>query len=137
MSRVLQAQREPLLDFLETAVDAKQDEFRELLAASADLSRSKEDFASNMKTLTVLLEDLLYLAEGVAEASSISTSWTGLRTLAEQAGPDRLIQMAEFLRTIESSMKTHVNRQMLTDVLAVIGNETTSKIVNDNPRKSR
>jgi hypothetical protein len=32
--------------------------------------------------------------------------------------------MGEFLRFIESSMKIHVNRQILTDVLALTGNET-------------
>ena len=36
-------------------------------------------------------------------------------------------RMAEFLRFIESSLKTHVNRQMLTDVLALTANETTAQ----------
>jgi hypothetical protein len=37
-----------------------------------------------------------------------------------------MIQMGEFLRAIESNLKTHVNRQILSDVLALTGNETVS-----------
>jgi hypothetical protein len=36
------------------------------------------------------------------------------------------VRMGEFLRFIESSLKTHVNRQMLADVLALTANETAA-----------
>jgi len=34
--------------------------------------------------------------------------------------------MSEFLGFIASSLKNHVNRQMLTDTLAMVANETVS-----------
>jgi hypothetical protein len=49
-----------------------------------------------------------------------------LLKLAARVETERLIKMAEFLRFIESSMKIHVNRQMLSDVLALTGNQTVA-----------
>jgi hypothetical protein len=36
------------------------------------------------------------------------------------------LRMGAFLRSMEASLKTHVNRQMLSDVLAITGNETVA-----------
>jgi hypothetical protein len=37
-----------------------------------------------------------------------------------------MLRMGDFVGFIESSLKSNVNRQMLTDVLAITGNETTA-----------
>jgi len=52
-----------------------------------------------------------------------------LTKLAARASVERLVKVAEFLRVIESSLKSHVNRQMLTDVLALTANETTAGLL--------
>jgi len=44
-----------------------------------------------------------------------------LTKLAERTTVHQLIRMAEFLRFVESSLKSNVNRQMLTDVLVLTG----------------
>ena len=46
--------------------------------------------------------------------------------MVEGVSVDRLLKMVEFIGFIELSLKTYVNRQMLTDVLAVTGNETAA-----------
>jgi hypothetical protein len=108
-----------------------------MLAASADLSRSKQDFPAHLGVLTVLVSDLLHLSEGMAEKIVNIDIHEELEVVALQAGSERLVHMADFLKFVESSMKNYVNRQMLTDVLALVGNDSTSKILNDNPRKTR
>jgi DNA polymerase III subunit delta' len=133
----LKKQRAVLFEFLRTAVTASDTEFREMLASSADVSRSKQDFPTHLGVLTVLLSDLLHLAEGMPGRVVNVDMQEDLEALASRAGSERLVHMADFLRFIESSLKNHVNRQMLTDVLALVGNESTSKILNDNPRKTR
>jgi len=46
-----------------------------------------------------------------------------LAKLGERAAVDHLIRMGDFLRFIESSLKSNVNRHILTDVLALTGNK--------------
>lgn len=134
---LLRERRESALDFLEIAIQAKDDQFRELIGASADLSRSKNDFDSNMDTIAVLLEDLLYIREGLSRSIINIDLEPRLRKLAESIQSDQLSRAADFLRTMEIYLNTHVNRQMLTDVLAVEANASLIKIANDNPGKSR
>jgi DNA polymerase-3 subunit delta' len=129
--------RDAALTFLETAVRAKDDQLRELISESADLARSKSDFDSNMDAVAVLLEDLLYIREGVPERIVNIDLEPRLRKLASDLPEDQIPRMAEFLRTIEVYMNTYVNRQMLTDVLAITSNTALSKIAHDNPGKSR
>jgi len=133
----LRQRRDLALNFLETAIRAKEEQFRDLLAASGDLARSKNDFDSNMNTLSVLLEDLLYITEGLSQHIVNVDLEPRLKKLAESLTTDQLSRTAEFLRTIEVYLRTHVNRQMLTDALAVASNVGVSKIANDNPGKSR
>jgi DNA polymerase-3 subunit delta' len=133
----LKSDREALLSFLETAVTAEAAEFREMLAASAEVSRSKQEFPNRLAILTVLVADLLYIAEGVPERAVNTDIQDRLSRIAARAGVERLIAMGEFLKFIENSMKNFVNRQMLTEMLALTANETMSKILNDNPRESR
>ena len=60
-----------------------------------------------------------------------------LRKLGESVSDEQLARVADFLRTIEIYLNTYVNRQMLTDVLALTSNEAVGKIANDNLSKSR
>ena len=83
-------------------------------------SRSSRD-------VTVLLADVIYIKEGVSEKLVNVDIQDRLAKLAARSSADRLLNMAEFLRFIESSLKNNVNRQMLTDVLAIIGNDAASR----------
>lgn len=123
----LKSEREMLLDFLETVITATEAQFPDLLAASADLGRAKQDFEDRMAILPVLIADVLYLKEGVPATVVNIDIRDRLNKLAAAASADRLIRMSEFLGFIESSLKNHVNKQMLTDMLALISNETASQ----------
>lgn len=133
----LRQRREVALDFLETAVRAKEEQFRDLIGASSDLARSKSEFESNMDTMAVLLEDLLYISEGVPGRVVNIDIAPRLEKLAKDLPPAQFVRIAEFLRTIEIHLTTHGNRQMLTDVLALTSNAVAGKIANDNSAKSR
>jgi DNA polymerase-3 subunit delta' len=126
MTRV-KSEREVLLDFLETAVTANEDQFEDLIGASAELGRAKLDFASRMAVLSVLIADALYIKEEVPDKVVNIDIQERLTILAGRTPVDRLVRVAEFLRFIESSLKTNANRQMLTDVLALTANETAAR----------
>jgi DNA polymerase-3 subunit delta' len=133
----LRRRREVAVDFLETAVRAREENFRDLIGASSDLARSKSDFETNMDTVAVLLEDLLYINEGLPERI-VNVDLAGrLQALAKDLPTGQFVRMAEFLRTIEIHLNTYGNRQMLTDVLALTSNAALGKIANDNASKSR
>ncbi len=129
----LKSEREFMLDFLETMITAREEQFQDLLGASADLGRAKQGFEERMKILAVLLADVLYLKEGLAEKLVNVDIRDRLGKVAERASIDRMVQICDFLGFIESSLKSHVNRQMLTDMLALTGNE----ILNDFLAESR
>jgi len=48
---------------------------------------------------------------------------TRLGRLAVRITVNQLILMSDFVRTIESGLKSNVNRQIMTDVLAISANE--------------
>ena len=125
----VKSEGELLLDFLETVLNAREEQFQDLLAVSAELGRGKQDFDSRMAILSVLIADVLYLREGLSDKLVNVDLRDRLEEIAKQNSVERLLKMAEFLRFIESSLKTHVNRQMLTDVLAITGNETTASLL--------
>jgi DNA polymerase III subunit delta' len=129
----LKSERELMLDFLETIVTAGEEQFQDLLGASSDLGRAKQGFEERMKILAVLLADVLYLKEGVDEKLVNRDLRERLAQVANRASIDRIVKMSDFLGFIESSLKNHVNRQMLTDMLALTGNE----ILNDFLTESR
>ncbi|HET9216404.1 MAG TPA: DNA polymerase III subunit delta' [Terriglobia bacterium] len=129
--------REAALDFLELAVRAKDQEFRDLISASADLARAKNDFEENLSTIAVLMEDLLYIREGLPHLLVNIDLEARLKKLGEDIPPTQFPRIAEFLRTIEVHLNNYGNRQMLTDVLALTSNTVLSKIANDNASKSR
>ncbi len=123
----LKSERKILLDFLETVMTANEDQFQELIHASAELGRAKQDFESRMEVLSVLIGDVIYIKEGLSDRLANVDIQERLTKLAGRTPIDRLVRMSEFLRFIESSLKSNVNRQMLTDVLALTANETASK----------
>ena len=86
-----------------------------------------------MKILAVLLADVLYVKERLDEKLVNRDIRDRLTKVANRASVDRIVKMSEFLGFIESSLKSHVNRQMLTDMLALTGNE----ILNDFLTESR
>jgi len=118
----LKSERELMLDFLEIALTATEDRFQELLGMSGELGRAKHDFESRLALLAVLIADVLYISEGLAGKLVNIDIQDRLTKLAGLAGVDRLIRISEFLRFIESSLKSNVNRQMLTDVLVLTAN---------------
>ena len=122
----LKNERSVVLEFLETVVNAREEDFQDLLGVSADMGRAKQEFESRMDILAILIADLLYAKEGARERVVNVDILDRLAKLAGRVEVERLIKMAEFLRFIESSLKIHVNRQMLTDVLALTGNATSS-----------
>jgi len=129
----LKTERELMLDFLETVVTSTEEQFQDLLGASSDLGRAKQGFEERMKILAVLLADVLYLKEGVDNKLVNQDLRDRLAQVAQRASADRIVKMADFLGFIESSLKSHVNRQMLTDMLVITGNE----ILNDFLTESR
>jgi len=129
----LKSERELMLDFLETIVTASEEQFQDLLGASADLGRAKQGFEERMKILAVLLADVLYVKERLDEKLVNRDIRDRLTKVANRASVDRIVKMSDFLGFIESSLKSHVNRQMLTDMLALTGNE----ILNDFLTESR
>ncbi len=124
----LNTERAIVLDFMETVANAKEEHFQDLMGVSAELGRAKQEFESRLAIMAVLIADLLYIKEGAQEGLVNVDIRDQLVNLASHESTERLIRMGEFLRFIESSLKTHVNKQMLTDVLAITGNETAAQM---------
>ena len=122
----LKTEREVMMDFLETALTAKEEHFQDLLSVSAEFGRAKQDFESRLGVLTVLIADLLYLTQGTSQKLINVDIRERLQNLAGRISLDRLLSMAEFVSSIESGLKSHLNRQMMTDVLAISGNQTAA-----------
>ena len=125
----LKGERSIMIDFLETAFTATQDEFQDLLGVSSELGRAKQDFDNRMTVLSVLLADVLYIKEGMRYKIVNIDIEAKLTQLAASVSSERLVRVSEFLRFIESSLKNNVNRQMLTDVLAITSNESAAQWV--------
>jgi DNA polymerase-3 subunit delta' len=133
----LRERREAALDFLGTAARATQEDFRSLMGVSAEVSRSKNDFESNMNTIAILVEDLLYLREGLDDKVVNVDLAKELSRLANELDSAQFVRIANFLRTIEIHSNNYGNRQMLTDVLALTTNAAIDKLAHDIPAKSR
>jgi DNA polymerase III gamma/tau subunit len=113
---------------METVANAKEEQFQDLMGVSAELGRAKQEFESRLAIMAVLIADLLYVKEGAQDSLVNVDIRDQLVKLASRESTERLIRMGEFLRFIESSLKTHVNKQMLSDVLAITGNETAAQM---------
>jgi DNA polymerase III subunit delta' len=136
----LKQRRDAALDFLEIAIQAREEQFGEMISASADLARSKADFGPYLNCIAVLLEDLLYIREEVPSRIVNIDLEPRLRKLAAAIPSEQFSRVADFLRTIEIYLERNVNRQILTDALALASNvvvQEMAKIGNDNPAKSR
>src|SRR5262249_49496971 len=117
--RAVKEQREAVIEFIETAATAKDETLREMLNASADLSRTKQDLAEYLGVLSIVLRDLLHLSEGDADIVNIDIRQR-LETLAQRANTEQWVRVAEFLREMEIGLKGNLNKQMLTDSLALV-----------------
>jgi len=133
----LKAQREAILSFIETAILSTPEEFRELLSAAKEVAGTKQDFGAHLEMIGVVLTDLLYLKEGRSEHVINVDIRNRMEKLAASVETDNLIRLIEFLGVMEKSLKTHVNRPMLTEVLALSGNLALAKILDDIPSRSR
>ena len=123
----LKSEREIMMDFLETVIHAKEDQFQDLLGVSAEIGRAKQDFESRLEILAVLIADVLYVTEGAPQKVVNVDMRERLQKLAAQVSVERILHMADFVGFIESSLKSNMNRQMLTDVLAITGNARTAE----------
>jgi DNA polymerase-3 subunit delta' len=122
----LRSDRAPVFDFLEVMLTAKEPQFQDLIGASADLGRAKNEFEDRMGMLAMLVADLLYLKAGAPERIVNIDICGQLQKLADCISIERLLAVSDFLRFIENSLKHYVNRQMLADMLALTGNERAS-----------
>ena len=123
----LKAEREIVLDFVELALTANDEEFQDLLGASSTVGRAKNEFEDRMAILAILIADLLYLKEGAPQRLVNIDLEERLKRIASRASTERLVAAAGFIREIEINLKSNVNRQIMTDVLAVSANETASR----------
>src|SRR5204863_5943207 len=133
----LKREREIILNFIETAVLATEEQFRDLLAVAREVAGTKQDFGSHLEMMGVMFEDILYIREGFPDRIVNIDIRPRLETLAEKTSTELWIRLTEFLQTMESSMKTHVNRPMLAEVLALHANLSIDKILDDNMSRSR
>ena len=133
----LKVQREVILNFIETAILSGQEEFREVLSVAKEVAGTKQDFGAHLEMIGVVLADLLYLKQDRSDHLINFDIRARLEKLSERIPMDTLIRLSEFLGLMENSLKTHVNRPMLTEVLALSGNVALSKILDDIPMRSR
>jgi DNA polymerase-3 subunit delta' len=123
--------RDELLEFLERVVTSSESELVSLIGASADLARSKDEYREKIRALGVLVSDLLYMKEGMEERLVNLDETERIRTIALAVDLDRIFQIGDCIRFIENALKHYVNRQMLTDTLALTMNPGTAELLND------
>jgi DNA polymerase-3 subunit delta' len=116
---LIKEQREAVLGFIEAALNAKDETLREMLNASADLSRTRQDFSGYIAVMAVLLGDLLHISEGLPEKIVNVDVLSRLQSIASRAPTARWIRVSQFLLDLETGLKSHINRQMLTDAMAL------------------
>jgi DNA polymerase III gamma/tau subunit len=125
---VLHQRRDTALEFLETAIHAKEEQLAAVISNSADLARSKAEFEPHINAMAVLLEDLLYIREGLSGNIVNIDLEPRLKQLATTMAADQFVRVADFLRTIEINLERNVNRQMLTDNLALMANAALENV---------
>jgi DNA polymerase III delta' subunit len=133
----IKERREAVLSFIEMAAKASPNEFAAVMSSTAALARAKEDFGDNLRMITVLLADILYLREGLPDKIVNVDLEKRLAALGEQLQTEKLISLGEFLGVMERYAKNYVNKQLLADVFALTANASVDKIAHDNAAKSR
>ena len=128
----LREARDAMLEFLEMAITASDTGLATLLSASAELGRSKEDYSERVRILGVLISDLLFLREGIPGRLVNLDMEDRLRSLSSDLTSERLVQIGDCLKFIEGNLKYNLSRPLMTDILALTLNKTTSEILNDN-----
>ena len=127
----LLSQREMLLIFLETVMTARDESLVELISASAELARSKHDYRERIRILGVLVSDLMFLKIGLDHRLVNVDIRERLETLKATVSLDRIVQVGDCLKFIESNLKHYVNRQMMADQLVLNLNPSTAELLND------
>jgi len=133
----LKSHREFILDFLETALQSTPDAFRELLSVAKEVGGTKQDFGAHLEMIGVVITDLIYLSVGRAEHIVNFDIRSRLDKLVGNVRTETLIRLSELLGEMEKSLKSNVNRPMLTEVLALSMNRPLEKILDDIPNRSR
>jgi DNA polymerase-3 subunit delta' len=119
----LKTERGIVFDFLETVLTAAEDQFHELIGMSAEIGRAKQEFEPRLAIFAMLISDILYIKEDLPQKVANIDFQDRLTRLSQRVTVDQLIRMSDFLRTIESGLKSNVNRQVMTDMLALSANE--------------
>ena len=60
-----------------------------------------------------------------------------LENLRNSVSMERIVQIGDCLKFIEANLKYHVNRQMMSDGLALILNPSTAELLHDKPWENR
>jgi DNA polymerase-3 subunit delta' len=127
----LLSHREMVLTFLETVMTARDEALVDLISASADFARSKEDYRDRIRILGVLVSDLMFLEIGVDQRLVNVDIRERLERLQNTVSLDRIVQVGDCLRFIEANLKHYVNRQMMSDRLALTLNPSTAEFLHD------
>ena len=127
----LLSQREMLLEFLDTVTMARDETLVNLLGASAELSRSKEDYSDRIRILGVLVSDLMFLEVGLDHRLVNVDIRERLENLQNKISLERIVQIGDCLKFIEVNLKYHVNRQVMADGLVLILNASTAELLHD------
>ncbi len=122
----LRTLRDAVLAFLESAVDADGATWPELFAESADLARSRDEYGEKLRAVGVVVADILYAGHGLEDRIVNVDVRERIRKLASRLDPPALVRIADCIRFIERALKSYVNRQMLTDALALTLNTETA-----------
>jgi len=119
----LKAERGIVMEFLETVFTAAEDQFHEVLGFSAEIGRAKEEFESRLALFAMLITDLLYIKHDLPQKIVSLDIQDRLTQLASRLTVEQLLRISDFLGTVESGLKSNINRQMMTDMLALSASE--------------
>ena len=127
----LRALRDAVLAFVESAVDAGGATWPALFAESADLARSREEYGEKLRAVGVVVADILYAGHGLEDRIVNVDVRERIRQIASRLDPPALVRIADWIRFTERALKNHVNRQLLTDALALTLNAETAPMLED------
>lgn len=129
---LLRERRDMIFTFLEKAMNAQEEELAKLLTGGIELSRAKHDYPEFLLILGILVSDLILIFEGLDHRIVNIDIETKLKELVTRTTINRLVQIADCIKFIESNFKSYLNRQLTTDFLSLTLNETTGKFLAQN-----